>query len=314
MANIDGCLKQHELALKFAQEAGSAEGEARALGGLGDAHYQRGSMITANKHFRMCVELSRKHGFGRIAMVNLYMIGYTVQYANDLRLALKIAYETIDAATTAGHRRAELGGRMLAFTILIQMDEFEAAQLAINEAENLERFGGRRFEAQILIYRSIVLRSQSRRNEAIAACMRAIEVARDTSLSFVGPWAMAELAANVEDPKARFDALAEGERMLASGAVSHNHLHFYTTAMETCLESVEWDEVERYAKALEIFTRPEPLPWCDFFIARARALSLCGQKRRDGQIRRQLRHLQQTAGDAGLNLANRKIEAALGNW
>ncbi|QIG51009.1 AAA family ATPase [Nordella sp. HKS 07] len=315
MANIDGCLEQHELALKFAQDAGSAKAEARALGGLGDAHYQRGYMITANQHFRKCVDLSRENGYGRIALANLYMIGYTARYANRLQEALKIALETIDAATTVGNRRAELGGRFLAFTILVEMAEFGSAQKEITEAEILlERLGPRRFEAQLLIFRSIVLRSEGRRNEAIGACTRAIQIARDTGLAFVGPWAMAEFAANIGDPKARSEALAEGERTLAAGAVSHCHFHFYTTAMEACLQSGEWDEVNRYAGALESFTRPEPLPWCDFFIASGRALSRYGQGQRDEEIRNQLLRLQRTASDAGLRLANRRIEATLAAW
>jgi class 3 adenylate cyclase/tetratricopeptide (TPR) repeat protein len=315
MGNIDGCLEQHELALKFARDAGSAEGEARALGGLADAHYLRGHMITANKHFRACVDLSRKNGFGRIAVANLSLIGYTALYANELQQALKIAFETIDAATRVGHRRAELGGRLLASITLLEMADFVPAQLAINEAESLvKRVGARRFEAHILIYRSILLRSEGRVDEAIATCTRAIQVARDTGLAFSGPWAMAEIAANIGDPKARNEALVEGERMLAAGAVSHCHFHFYTTAMDTLLQSGEWDKVDRYASALESFTRPEPLPWCDFFIARGRVLSRFGQGQRDEEIRKQLQDLQRNAVDVGLRLATRRIEAALGDW
>ena len=186
MGNIEGCLEEHELALKFARDAGSAEGEARALGGLGDAHYLRGHMITANKHFRTCVDLSRKNGFGRIAVANLNLVGYTAIYLNELQQALKIAYQTIDAATTVGHRRAELGGRMLASNTLIEMADFRPALSAMNEAENLvKRIGARRFGAQLLIYRSILLRSEGRRDEAIATCTRAVQVARDTGLAFV---------------------------------------------------------------------------------------------------------------------------------
>ena len=313
--NIDGCLEEHELALKFARDAGSAEGEARALGGLGDAHYQRGQMITANELFRTCVDLSRKNGFGRIAVAHLCLIGYTVRYANDLQQALKIAFEAIDAATTVGHLRGQTGGWMLAFNVLVEMADFGRAQLAMNKAENLlERLGARRFLAQILIHRSIVFRSEGRRDEAMAACTHAIQVARDTGLGFVGAWAMAEFAANIGDSKAGSEALREGERMLAAGAVSHSHFHFYTTAMETCLQSGEWDKVDRYACALESFTRPEPLPWCDFFIASGRALSRYGQGQRDEEIRKKLRHLQRNAADAGLRLANRRIEAALADW
>ena len=71
MGNIDGCLEQHELALKFARDAGRSKERRVPWAGLGDAHYQRGHMITANERFRRCVEFSRKNGFGRIAVANL---------------------------------------------------------------------------------------------------------------------------------------------------------------------------------------------------------------------------------------------------
>jgi hypothetical protein len=47
--------------------------------------------------------------------------------------------------------------------------------------------------------------------------------------------------------------------------------------MELARELGDYDEVERYSRALEDFTRPEPLPWADFFIARARALTAFGR-------------------------------------
>ncbi|MGH6902594.1 MAG: adenylate/guanylate cyclase domain-containing protein, partial [Geminicoccaceae bacterium] len=46
--NIDGCLVEHGRSLELAREIGSPELEAQALGGLGDAEYARGRMITAH--------------------------------------------------------------------------------------------------------------------------------------------------------------------------------------------------------------------------------------------------------------------------
>jgi hypothetical protein len=52
-------------------------GGAGARGGLGDAEYARGPMITAHGCFHRCVELCRKHGLGRIEVVNLPMAAFT---------------------------------------------------------------------------------------------------------------------------------------------------------------------------------------------------------------------------------------------
>jgi hypothetical protein len=53
-----GCLRGHAIALEIARHAGAAELEAMALGGLGDAEYVRGRMISAYDRFRECVDLS----------------------------------------------------------------------------------------------------------------------------------------------------------------------------------------------------------------------------------------------------------------
>ena len=48
-----------------------------ALGGLGDAEYVRGRMISAHDRFRECVELCERHGFGRIEVANRPMMAFT---------------------------------------------------------------------------------------------------------------------------------------------------------------------------------------------------------------------------------------------
>src|SRR3546814_18393612 len=71
------------ICLELARSAGSAELEAAALGGRGDAEYMRGHMMAAHDRFRRCVELSRAHGFGRIEVANLPMAAITRWYAGD---------------------------------------------------------------------------------------------------------------------------------------------------------------------------------------------------------------------------------------
>ena len=43
--------------------------------------------------------------------------------------------------------------------------------------------------------------------------------------------------------------------------------------MDISLQSGEFSQAEGYAADLEAFTRDEPLPWSDFYMARTRALA-----------------------------------------
>ena len=312
LGNIDGCLEQHELALEFARTAGSVEDEARALGGLGDAYYQRGRMMTAHKHFRRCVELSREHEFCAIEAANLSMVGFSRFYLNELQEALEDGLATIEAAAKISHGRAELLGRIIVYWVFVQMADVDAARKHIRDAQILaERLGARRFEAQNLLYLAKLLRIEGRRSEALKLCEEAQAISHDTGAGFVGPHVWAETACNTDVRTARRQALQEGEKILRKGAVSHGHIYFYADGMEACLETEEWDEVERYAAALEDFTRPEPLPWCDFFIRRGRLLAAFGRGHRTSSTIPELRQLRRDAERVGLRMALPALDAAL---
>ena len=122
--------------------------------------------------------------------------------------------------------------------------------------------------------------AEGRRGEALEVLEEAMAISRETGLGFHGPNILGALAEAAQDPQQRRRALAEGEAIIRGGAVGHNHLRFYPDAITTALDLGEWDEAERYAEALEDYTRPEPLPWSDFFVARGRALAALGRGRR----------------------------------
>jgi len=312
LGNIDGCLEQHELAREYARQAGSVEDEARALGGLGDAYYQRGRMITAHEHFRRCVDLSREHGFCGIEVANLSMVGFSRFYSNELREALEDGLATVAAAAKVGHQRAELLGRIMAYHVFVQMIDVDAAREHLTEARILvERLGARRFEAMNLYHLAKVLRIEGRRSEALQLCEKAVAISRETGVGFVGPRALAELAINTDDPALRRQALQEGEEILREGAVSHNHFYFFADGMDAYLDSKEWNEVDRYAAALDEFTRPEPLPWCKFFIKRGRILAAYGRGDREDSTIQELRRLRGEAERVGLRMALPALDAAL---
>jgi len=133
----------------------------------------------------------------------------------------------------------------------------------------------------------------------------------ESGMSFRGPAALGVLALVSDDPELRKASLAEAEALLASGSISHNYFNFYEDGMEAALRRGEWDLVERYAQALEDYTRDEPLPRCDFFIARGRTLAAHGRGKRDEATMAELKHLYDEASRVGLKLILPSIEAAL---
>ena len=312
LGKIESCVEQHDLALQYARQAGSAEREAQALGGLGDAAYVRGRMLTARRYFDQCVAVSRQHGFGRIEVANLNMAALTRQYANELPTAAEDALTAAEAAVRVGHQRAELLARNIAAFALYDMAELQRARDQLLHARELiERIGARRFVPENLTYLAKISRAEGRQSEARQLLAEAIAVSRETGITFFGPRVLAELALSAKDLAQQQKALGEGEQILGGGCVGHNHLWFYRDAMEAALSIRDWISVDRHASALAAFTEPEPLPWSNFFIALGRSLADFGRGRCSDRTLRELRHLRDQAGQAGLKLSATKIEQAL---
>jgi hypothetical protein len=173
------------------------------------------------------------------------------------------------------------------------------------------KLGAGRFEPQIMCFRALVLAASGQRTDARMLIEKALPIARKTGIRFMGPYILGCLAHHVEDPAARKAALAEAEDLLGKGAVGHNALWFYPEAVQGALDNAEWDEALRFADALEDFTSAEPLPWSDFFIARARALGANGKGVRNDQMAVELARLRETAMVAGLRTSLPAIEEAL---
>ncbi len=156
-----------------------------------------------------------------------------------------------------------------------------------------------------------IVTAEGRRAEAIELLEQALQISRDTGMGFTGARILSAMALVTEDSDRRRGFLEEGEAILRSGAVSHNHFWFYRDAIEVSLDIGDWQEVERYATALEDYTRSEPLPWCDLFIARRRALAAWGRGRRDADILAELQRLRAEAEWIGLTTALPALHEAL---
>ena len=264
-ANIDDCLEEHARALEHAGRVGDPEWEARALSGLGDAHYAHGRMSSALDHYRRCHTLSLEHGLGRIEVANRYMLGVTRRYLNEFHAALDDLFAAIDMAVKVGNRRAEMYARMLAGEFLIDRREPAQAKAQLAEAREIaETVGNQRFKAYVMNQQARCLLQEDRRVEAEKTLAEAIAISRQTGVTFIGPRLLGTTAIALSDPSIREKVLAEGEEIVHTGCNAHNNLWFYRDAMEATLSVGDWDGVERYAAVLEDYTRPEPLTLVGF--------------------------------------------------
>ena len=217
-------------------------------------------MVTALREFRRCVDLAQSLGLGRVEVANRAMLGITRMYDGPLEQALSDCLVGFEAAKRVGHQRAELNGRSTYVTCALEMGELSKARGQIDRQQELiQRLGARRFEANRLTYVAAIHRAQGRRAEAVTLLREALMVSRETGFGYVGAMILGALALTTDDPEERRQALAEGEAALRAGAVSHNHFNFYRDAIEAALNARDWAATERYASALEDFTRPEPL-------------------------------------------------------
>jgi tetratricopeptide (TPR) repeat protein len=279
--DLEGCLREHGLALGHARRARLPEVEAQALSGPGDAEYGRGRMVSAHGYFRRCVALAREHGLGRIEVANLGAAGLTRLYLGDPRGAADDLLAAAGATVGVGNRRAELVHRLDAALALWELGEADRARDQVDQAMALVRaLGARRFEAEGLLLEARLLHDEGLRPEALGSLERAAASSRETGIAYHGAAIAGEIAAVTDTADAREAVLAEGEALLAAGAVSHNHLWFRRRAMDATLRAGDWGAVERHATALDEYTCSERLPWADFFVARGRALAAQGRSLR----------------------------------
>ena len=316
LGRIDDCLREHRAALAFAKESGSLEAEAIALGGLGDAHYLGGRMRSSHDQFRKCVALCRKHGFGRLEVTVLHMIGWTAAYLNDMRAAVDYGTQAAELAAKVSHPRSEVLARMLVGYVDGHIrGNFEPARRELEKALSLaQTLGAKRFEAQALQMLAMIALRRGERERAMSLAGDALNVCREHGMGFTGAWLQGVMAGLAQDPAERERALADGERLLAEGCVSHNHFHFYANAIDASLEATRWDIACRYCGKLEAYAALEPLPWTEFVIARGDALARYGRGERGVELAETLRQLRTQAAQYEINNALPALDAAIATF
>jgi DNA-binding SARP family transcriptional activator len=297
---LDQCLRAHERALELAQQACSPEDIARALGGLGDAQYQRGRMRTALSNVLRCLELSEEHALEGLRLAYLPMAAACRGYCGEFEAALECTRRGAADARRAGDVRAELLACSVGASIETYRGEYAAALEGGNRSVALAReLGARRFEIESTLLRGLALNGLGRHDEAVTTLEDAVARARCDASTYCGPWALAALAWAAHDQERGRALLEEGEGLLARGSVSHNHFEFRMLAIEFLVAARDWPAVRHHAAALAAYTRDEPLPWSDLVIARAEALAAAGRPTRRKVNAGRLLDLQQQAERMG---------------
>ena len=271
---LDACLEQHGKALEWAQQGDSAIDEARALSGLGDAHYARSHMQTAQGYFERCMKLCRARGFGRIEAANGFMVATVRMYMNELDAALEDALQSAELGRRVGHQRAQIVSRLTAGWIYLSQGQPDKAEVqATLGLEVARELGAPRFQAFLLESVARIRLADGDHAGAMQAIDEAWALAQSANvLRFIGPWICGTRALVSQDADMAHASLSQGQALIDAGCVGHNYFWFYKHAMQTCLDRGWLDSALGYAQRLEDHTRLQPAPWADVFIERCRLL------------------------------------------
>ncbi len=308
------CQHAHELSLELALQVGSAEAEAAALGGIGDACFAQGRIRSAHAMVSRCIALAREKGLLRVEVAYLQVLGWCCLYLMDVRGSVEATRGALALAMRVANRRGELmarGQQALVNGWVVGnwrpvLDEFD---VGLNIARAL---GSPRFEAMSWYMRGLVALRSGDRDAARQHLNAAFHAAGERGMPFVGPQLYATLARLETDAGAQRQALDKGEAMLDAGAgLSLNHFVFLEAAIHVCLGARQWDEAERYCKRLEAFCAPEPFPWADFIVARGRALGRAGQGESGPGLAALLQALRRQAAESESNIHLPDLDAAL---
>ena len=313
-SDTDACFDANVMSLKFAREVGAPEVEAQALSGLGDVEYSRGNYRTAASYFSQCIELARANGYSRVLAANLPMLAEILAWENKLDSAAITANEAVDLAVSTCNLRAEMIALSIKGFAQGETGDLASAEITLQRSVEITRLlGSKIMEGMCLTILGGVLVLRGDFVTARAQTQLAIDILEqtDSGMAFYGAVSMAVLARATEDPNLCREILARGEIQLTGFSIAHSFFGFYENAIDVCLRIADWDEAERYAKALEDFSSAEPLPRCTYDIARARALAIHGRGNRNPETMAELQGLRNEAVRIGLRSSLQILETAL---
>jgi predicted ATPase len=295
LAEANAGLSEHTRALEHARLAGSIELQLRALSGMGDAHYASSRLVSAYNCFHECVQLSRAHSMTQIEAANLPMLAICAQFVGRIDNGLEQARAAHALARRIANPRSELIANHALCIMLLAIDQVDQALVHAQASVDIARStGARRFVPEGLMFVGQCLARRGMRDAARGFLLEALELARE-HISYFGPCILGTLAVYADDDAERKGWLQEGESVLKDGSPAHNHIGFYSDAIEVSLRCAHWDEALRYCDLLAAYFRSEPVPLPDLIVARGRVLARVGAGERDPALRGELLQVHQRA-------------------
>jgi len=275
LGEADRCIASHQAALATARRMADPEAEARALSGLGDAHFAGARLATAARVYDDCVTLAEAQGLAAVTLSNISLRGHMRLYLCRIEAAEKDCRQAVEMAHAAGDRRAEMTARGSCLgKVLLDAGEFSAANRAFAKAGRLAaELGAHRYEALNLLFQGKVALDMGARAEAMQFGRDAVAIARRSGPRFCLPLAIGVVARAEKTSEACRAALDEAEALMADGCLVHNPLWFYRDAVLAAARHGWPDAVRRYGQSLKGAFAAEPLPWCDLIADGAAALA-----------------------------------------
>jgi hypothetical protein len=245
-------------------------------------------MLTAGNHFAQCIQEARDHGLVAVLLANLPMLGITQTYSGDPAAGRESCNEALELAKRIGDVRGELLAQLgMMAGLLVEMKIDECRRRADAALKLAQQIGARRFQSECLGIIAATMLSTGEQ-DALRLAEEAVQIGRETGMSYCGPVLLSIVARITPDAKQRAQALDEGEELLAKGCVSHSYFEFYHNAIEVSLAERAWADVRRYADGLAAYTAAEPLPLTNVLITRARLLADVGERSKKRTLRAQL--------------------------
>jgi class 3 adenylate cyclase/tetratricopeptide (TPR) repeat protein len=269
------CALSHERALAEARRAGSVEAEARALGGLGDAHHLRGAFVSAHAAFAKCVETASANGLHDIECDNLPMLALSNVFRGDPAAGRPLAERAMALGETLRRPRA-MGVASNALTMLLfELCEFETAVEVAELAYELARTRGSRFfQAFARLNCAQALTLAGREAEGLALVEEFPDLEHPT-LRMIANAVRPRLARLKRDAV----ALQQGIERMEIKSWHMGLVWFLPDAVVGCVELDAWDLLGRLLDRLATAEPAEPAPYFTAPVQAARALLAM---RRDG--------------------------------
>jgi tetratricopeptide (TPR) repeat protein len=294
--DIAACRAEHHAALACARSLSDPGWEARAVSGLADADYADGRMKSALAQFEQCVLLCTVHGLMRVAIPNRVLIGFCRGFLVEFDKGVADIEAARSLAVQVGDRHGEMMALVSQGVMLTYGDRFSDAEPLLERGLELaETIGSRRFQSFALAGMSACALAADRMDEARGRIERSLALSRATGMGFCGPLALGIKARLQDDAREREQCRAEAEVLLAQGCTSHNSIDYHRHGIEDALARGEFARGLEHAAAIEAYTRGEPLPYCDFLIARARVLVGLASRPEDRALQAELARLRAAA-------------------